>query len=247
MMRQIERLRPDQIKAALAERSLIYLPLGTIEWHCYHLPVGLDGLTAHGLCLAAAEKTGGLVWPVLYYGTGGGHGALPWTVMMPIGDEIEVLLRFTLRRLSELGVAEVVLFSGHFADEQLALIDTLARDWNSRGQAPRLRSLSVNRAGIPGFPPDHAGLFETTLLQGIDAGLVDVARLGSGADDKDRFDPGSALWGIVGADPRQTPPLSAGDLAAGLADWLASTALSSAKGAASSKVAASNDISSCER
>jgi creatinine amidohydrolase len=229
MMRQIERLRPDQIEAALAERSLIYLPLGTIEWHCYHLPVGLDALTAHGLCLAAAEQTGGLVWPVLYYGTGGGHGALPWTVMMPIGDEIEVLLRFTLRRLSELGVAEVVLFSGHFADEQLALIDRLAADWNSQGHRPHLRSLAVNRAGIPGFPPDHAGLFETTLLQGIDAGLVDMAQLGSGVDDKDRFDPSSALWGIVGADPRQTPPLSASDLAARLAEWLVINTVDSAE------------------
>jgi creatinine amidohydrolase len=221
MMRQIERLRPDQIEAALAERSLIYLPLGTIEWHCYHLPVGLDALTAHGLCLAAAEKTGGLVWPVLYYGTGGGHGAFPWTVMMPTGDEIEVLLRFTLRRLSQLGVAQVVLFSGHFADEQLALIDSLAADWNNQGHSPHLRSLSVNQADIANFPPDHAGLFETTLLQGIDASLVEIARLGAGADDKDRFDAGTALWGIVGADPRQTPPLSAGELAARLTDWLA--------------------------
>jgi creatinine amidohydrolase len=232
MTRQIERMRPHQIEAALAERSLIYLPLGTIEWHCHHLPVGLDALTAHGLCLAAAEKTGGLVWPVLYYGTGGGHGALPWTVMMPIGDEIEVLLRFTLRRLSELGVADVVLFSGHFADEQLALIDTLAVDWNSQGHRPYLRSLAVNRAGIPGFPPDHAGLFETTLLQGLDASLVDITRLGSGADDKDRFDPHSALWGIVGADPRQTPPRSADDLAASLTDWLVNTAVDSAEGVA---------------
>lgn len=123
MMRQIELLRPRQIEEALRQRSLIYLPLGTIEWHCHHLPVGLDALTAHGLCLRAAERTGGLVWPALYYGTGGDHGDFPWTVMMPDAAEIEVLLTFSLRRLSALKVAEVVLFSGHFADEQLAMID----------------------------------------------------------------------------------------------------------------------------
>jgi creatinine amidohydrolase len=234
MTRQIERLRPHQIEAALAERSLIYLPLGTIEWHCHHLPVGLDALTAHGLCMAAAERTGGLVWPVLYYGTGGGHGAFPWTVMMPTETEIVALLRFTLHRLSQLGVGEAVLFSGHFADEQLAMIDTLATTWNSDGHPPKLHSLSVNRAAIPDFTPDHAGLFETTLLQGIDTRLVDLARLGSSADNKDRFDPGSPLWGIVGADPRQTPPLLPGDLAERLTEWLARNALSSAKDVASS-------------
>ena len=221
MTRQIERLRPEQITAALAERSLIYLPLGTIEWHCHHLPVGLDALTAHGLCLRAAAHTGGLVWPVLYYGTGGGHGHFPWTVMMPTATEIEALLTFTLRRLSSLGVTEAVLFTGHFADEQLAMIAHIAADWNATGQTPRVRALSVHQAGISSFPPDHAGLFETTLLQGIDADLARTDLLGLGDDQPDRFDPASPLWGIVGADPRQPPPLSAHDLVASMSDWLA--------------------------
>ena len=224
MTRQIERLRPHQIEAALSERSLVYLPLGTIEWHCHHLPVGLDGLTAQALCLAAADRTGGLVWPVLYYGTGGGHGQFPWTVMLPTATEIEAILLFTLRRLADLGVAEAVLFTGHFADDQLAMIDRLATTWTAAGRSPRVRALSVNRADIPGFPPDHAGLFETTLLQGIDATLVDITRLEPDADERPRFDPSSALWGIVGADPRKTPPLSAAALISTMVRWLAARA-----------------------
>ncbi len=206
-MRQIERLRPQQIKTALAERSLIYLPLGTIEWHCHHLPVGLDGLTAHGLCLAAAEKTGGLVWPVLYYGTGGGHAAFPWTVMMPERVEIEALLTQTVRRLGEMGVQEVLLFSGHFADEQLQMIDEMAQDWNAKCSLPMVKAFAVNRADVPSFPPDHAGLFETTLLDGLSEGLIDLPSLGTGADQGDRFDRASPLWGIVGADPTGSPPI----------------------------------------
>ena len=223
MTRQIELLQPHQIAAALAERSLIYLPLGTIEWHCHHLPVGLDALTAQGLCLRAAERTGGLVWPVLYYGTGGGHGGFPWTVMMPTAAEIGTMLRFTLNRLAQMGLAEAVLFSGHFADEQLAMIDALAADWNQGGKAPKVRALSVNRANIAGFPPDHAGLFETTLLQGLAPDLVDIARIGTGADDRDRFDTTSVLWGVVGADPRQRPPLAPATLVDVMAQWLASS------------------------
>ena len=205
-MRQIERLRPHQIEAALAERSLIYLPLGTIEWHCHHLPVGLDALTAHGLCLAAAEQTGGLVWPVLYYGTGGGHGAFPWTVMMPERVEIEAMLTQTLRRLGQMGVQEVTLFSGHFADEQLQMIDEMADGWNAQGGLPLVKAFAVNRTHLTGFPPDHAGLFETTLLAGLAEGLIDLSRLGMAADQVHRFDPASPLWGIVGTDPRQPPP-----------------------------------------
>ncbi len=220
MIRQIERLRPHQITAALAERSLIYLPLGTIEWHSHHLPVGLDALTAHRLCLRAADRTGGLVWPALYYGTGGDHGSFPWTVMMPGATEVEALLTFTLKRLSTLGVAEVILFSGHFADEQLAMIDRIAHDWNSVGQAPVVQALSVNRAPIPGFPPDHAGLFETTLLDGVSPGLSDIGQLGAGPDLPNRFDPMSPLWGIVGADPRQASGLTGEHLVASITSWL---------------------------
>lgn len=222
MTRQIERLRPQQIEVALADRSLIYLPLGTIEWHCHHLPVGLDALTAHGLCLRAAERTGGLVWPALYYGTGGDHGAFPWTVMMQDATEIEALLTFTLRRLHDMEVRNVVLFSGHFADSQLAMIDRIAAEWNRRHDRTTVTALSVNRAPIAGLPPDHAGLFETTLLDGIAPGLADTAGLSSDPDATDRFDPRSPLWGIVGADPRQRPPMTGTDLVAKVAGWLAS-------------------------
>lgn len=219
-MRQIERLRPHQIDEALLHRSLIYLPLGTIEWHCHHLPVGLDALTAHGLCLAAAEETGGLVWPALYYGTGGDHGAFPWTVMMPDTTEIEALLRFTLRRLSDLGVQKAVLFSGHFADTQLEMIDRIAADWNATGAEPQVVALSVSRAPVPDLAPDHAGLFETTLLDGVAPGLSDMGRLSPEPDDLDRFDARSPLWGIVGVDPRSMSPIRADDLVRMLRDWL---------------------------
>jgi creatinine amidohydrolase len=211
-MRQIERLRPHQIEAALVERSLIYLPLGTIEWHCHHLPVGLDALTAHGLCLLAAEETGGLVWPVLYYGTGGGHGAFPWTVMMPGRAEIEALLTLTLRRLGDMGVQEVMIFSGHFADEQLLMIHDLATSWNDAGAIPKIANFAVNGANVPGLPPDHAGLFETTLLDGLTEDLVELAKLGTAPDTLDRFDPASALWGIVGTDPREPLQMSKAEL-----------------------------------
>lgn len=221
MTRQIERLRPHQIAAALAERAVVYLPLGTIEWHCHHLPVGLDGLTAHGLCLAAADRTGGLVWPALYYGTGGGHGAFPWTVMMPDGREISALLQVTLGRLGALGIAEAVLFSGHFADEQLAIIDRIAATWNAQGRMPHVIALAVSRAAPEGFPPDHAGLFETTLLTALWPGLADLRRLSAEPDSPDRFDPQSPLWGVVGVDPRQTPPIDPAALVARIVGWIA--------------------------
>ena len=228
-MRQLELLRPGQIADAMAQCPRIWLPLGTIEYHSHHLPVGLDGVQAHGLCLDAAELAGGLVYPPLWWGTGGGHGDYPWTVMMPEADEIAAILMFTLRRLETLGVRQVVLFTGHFADEQLAMIARIARQWNARSGPMVAVALGVNgNAGAP-FPPDHAGLFETTLLaafqpQTVDMSLLPPANPGEAGEDPygaQRHDPDHSLHGIFGPDPRTFLPDSAPDLRRVMAAWLA--------------------------
>jgi creatinine amidohydrolase len=205
MTQAIELLRPSQIRAELEVRSLVYLPLGTIEWHCEHLPVGLDGLTAYGICSSAAKKTRGIVWPTLYYGTGGDHGEYPWTIMMEEAAELEALLRKTLVRLAALGVRRAVLFSGHFAEGQLDMIDRLAAEANER-LGLSVVATAVNRFEIAGFAPDHAGRFETTLLAGLHRETIDLGALpdiGAGDDERDRHDPASPLWGVIGADPRK--------------------------------------------
>jgi creatinine amidohydrolase len=63
-----ERLRPKQIVAAREACPAAYLPLGTIEWHGFHNPVGLDTMKAHALAVRCAEASGGLVLPPLWYG-----------------------------------------------------------------------------------------------------------------------------------------------------------------------------------
>jgi creatinine amidohydrolase len=207
---RLELLAPFQIRARIAANPLVFIPLGTVEWHSEHLPVGLDALTAHGLCLRAADRIGGLVYPALHYGTGGGHGAYPWTVMMKTPDELEAVMSFTLHRLHDFGVEKVLLFSGHFPDEQLAMIDRLAAGWSGPGASMRVAASAVSR--IPGldFAPDHAGLFETTLLYGLHPELVHEERLpekNAGEAEADpygaqRHAPDHPLWGIFGPDPR---------------------------------------------
>ena len=83
----------------------------------------------------------------------------------------------------------------------------MVQDWNAQGSLCVVKAFAVNRADVPSFPPDHAGLFETTLLDGLTDGLIDLPSLGTGADQGDRFDPASPLWGIVGRDPRAFPPV----------------------------------------
>jgi creatinine amidohydrolase len=60
--------RPDQILARRQACPVAYIPIGTLEWHGPHDPVGTDTLQAEGLAVMCAERGGGLVLPPLYYG-----------------------------------------------------------------------------------------------------------------------------------------------------------------------------------
>ena len=61
-------LRPDQVAARRKQCPVAYLPIGTLEWHGVHNPLGADALQAEGLAILAAQTGGGLAFPPLYYG-----------------------------------------------------------------------------------------------------------------------------------------------------------------------------------
>jgi creatinine amidohydrolase len=236
---QAEFLLPHELEAAVASHPLAYLPMGSLEFHGAHLPIGLDALSAHGICLRAASRAGGIVLPPLYQGTGGGHTGYPWTIMMQSQEQIRPLIWQSLERLQAFGLEVAVLFTGHFADEQLAMIDEISRAWQSEASnAMRVLSLGVNRCAGSPIEPDHAGVFETSLLAAMWPGLPQIGRLPSlddspavdpGGDSRGahRHQPGHPLWGIFGPDPRRYQPGDARELLESVVSWLASAATGS--------------------
>ncbi len=230
-----ERLSPAELDAAVGASAIVYIPLGSLEFHGPHLPLGLDSFNAHGVCIAAAERTGGIVLPVVYQGTGGGHGAYPWSIMMPDTAGLAGHLRAILERLEDFGVTRAVIFTGHFAPEQLDLVDEVTATWNARGGSLAAIGTGVNRCPDSPISPDHAGVFETTLLYAIEPDLVHVDRLPALADQP-AIDPGGdpyglhrhvpehPLWGVFGPDPRPADLKKADGLLAHLANWLAALA-----------------------
>jgi len=235
---RLERLTPAEIDARLAESSVVYLPLGSVEFHGPHLPTGLDTLNALGVCMGAAKRGGGVVLPPLYLGIGGGHSQYPWTIMMPAsGETVRPNILRSLTRLEQFGVGVAVLFTGHFADEQLAMIDEIATTWNSQDHGMRVLATGVNRCVSADLAPDHAGVFETTLLHSLHPELVHLEmlpdRAGHPSADPDgdvmgpqRHDPAHPLWGVFGPDPRGIDLSTSSALLDHLVAWLSDSARS---------------------
>jgi hypothetical protein len=59
-----EFLREEEFPSAIEKAGgLCVIPIGCLEMHGEHLPVGTDSLKAHALAVLAAEKTGAVVFP----------------------------------------------------------------------------------------------------------------------------------------------------------------------------------------
>lgn len=61
-------LNPEEFRRRIQKAPIAYLPLGTLEWHGEHLPLGADGIQSQGFFEILARKVGGIVLPMLFLG-----------------------------------------------------------------------------------------------------------------------------------------------------------------------------------
>ena len=65
---EYEYLLPYQFAARIEAHPLVYVPVGSLEWHGEHMALGNDAIKMHALCCEAACLGGGIVFPPVYYG-----------------------------------------------------------------------------------------------------------------------------------------------------------------------------------
>ena len=140
--------RPDHLEAVFREAPVAFGPLGTYEHHGWHLPPCYDGIKAYEICRRGAERTGGVVFPTLYYGIGGGHVGYKWTTIVD-EEQVRPLVERTLDDLVKWGFRVVVLYTGHYAGEPVRRVPRLA---DERVAPHPLARFSV--APTPQHPPN---------------------------------------------------------------------------------------------
>lgn len=195
---QWERMLPVEFREAMAALPVVFLPLGTVEWHGEHNALGLDSLKAHALCVAAAQRAGGgVVHPPLYGGMGGLD--MPATVILE-GEHSwdNYLLRPWLEKLCSefhrLGFRAVVILTGHYGHNQQIVVRETAARMTERLQIPVLGTPEYWLAHDAGYLGDHAGIGETSLLWHLHPDLVAMERIRSDPDygKDDRIERGAS-------------------------------------------------------
>jgi creatinine amidohydrolase len=170
------------------EKRTVLLPIGAVERHGDHLPLGTDGFLPEHIARKAAEKLGCPVLPTLWYGS--------CKAMKPFAGTFDLdsdcLYKFVRSLISEVnrnGFRLLCIVNGHGGNA--TPLSMAARDISSRTDLSVMvidwwRELGLGKMGI--FQaPGHAGEDETSAMLALQPELVKMEWARAHTVDHPRF------------------------------------------------------------
>jgi mycofactocin system creatininase family protein len=149
---------------ATGARTVLAIPLGSLEQHGPHLPLETDTRIAVAVAAGLAARCDGVtVAPAVAYGASGEHADFPGTLL--VGHEVLTDLLVELVRSARRSFAGVVFVNAHGGNE--SALAAVVRRCTTEGD-----DVLVWRAVTPAGGDAHAGRTETSLLLAIDPGAV---------------------------------------------------------------------------
>ena len=155
------------LERRLRENPIVIVPVGALEAHGPHLPLGADQIQAESTAEALATRVGALIAPTLPYGNCAGTRPFPGTVSLSIGT-LSNLVRELLEELARTGFRRVLVLSGHAAQGHMAALCEGADEAVRAVPALRVAVLSDYdfvyelRGKLAPATDGHAGLLETS-------------------------------------------------------------------------------------
>lgn len=206
-----EELTPKAFRKRLKAAPIAYVPLGTLEWHGEHLPLGADGLQSRGFFIELAREAGGVVLPMLFLGPDfqQEHEGQPYYGMdiYSFSDGIprrlegsaywleqeffEQMLDRIVAQLVRVGF-RILVGHGHAPSVQAWLGRKV--EWEARYGIKVFACWREDESDGLGIQTDHAAANETSLMMALRPDLVRMEHLDS--------DPAVTPLGIGGDDPR---------------------------------------------
>ena len=189
---QLEELTAVQFKEAVKKSSqTAILPIGVLEKHGPHMPLGTDVYTAREMALRAAEMQYAVVFPWYYFSQINEARHQPGTIAYS-PELIWKVLQETLNELSRNGFKKIIIINGHggnaafleyFGISQLSEKRDYALYWYKPAYD---REVIKQAEAVSMHDPvnQHAGNRETSMVESIVPELVhpDLAGTQQGVD-----------------------------------------------------------------
>ena len=166
-------LTMPEFAAAREKSRTVILPVGSLEEHGPHLPLGTDAFHAQEVARRLAQEQPVVVAPPLVYGVCRSTREHPGTVSLS-GDTLRALVRDLGREFYRQGFGKLVIISGHAGGTHMAAL--LEAGETLLAELPEIRVAVVNvldllREVLTANPhllrtkgDSHAGEVETALM-----------------------------------------------------------------------------------
>jgi creatinine amidohydrolase len=191
----------DFIKAIDQAHSTCALPIGILEKHGPHMPIGTDLLNVRYASLGAAQKEYVVVFPEYYFGQIFEARQEPGTIAYSLDLQLK-LLQETVNEMARNGCKKIVIVNGHGGNESLLPLFAQAQLATAHDFAVFVYGLPPLE--VPGRPPkndpvdEHAGSSETSHMMITHPDLLRMDRINteSGADQHHLNLPNTLYTGI---------------------------------------------------
>ena len=207
---QYSELLPWEFRQRIQQRPVAYLPLGTLEWHGEHLPLGSDAIQSESLMIECARRFGGIVLPPIHLGpdrawdTGDGktlqgmdyadtsdpHRQLDGSCYWVADGQFALLIDAILAQVKRAGF-ELVFADGHGPSRSAWCAAIPERE---KRFGLKLAGVTEEIAGDWQSQMDHAARNESSLVMHYRPDLADLSQLPTDRE----------TWpqGVNGKDPR---------------------------------------------
>jgi len=107
-------MRPEEIRRAALEQWPVLLPVGSVEYHGEHMPVGTDAIIAEGICRCIAQRADVVLAPTLPL-----TPTMNWAGGVRDGDidfpaeAFEAYARAFIVKLVDMGFTDLFAMVGH--------------------------------------------------------------------------------------------------------------------------------------
>lgn len=208
-------LLPHEFTKRLEKAPIAFLPLGTLEWHGAHLPLGADGIQAEELFIRLSEKIGGIVFPMLFLGPDRkeihGEAELYGMDICPdyVGEEtrypqrqlvgscyyieeedFRIIIETSVKQIARAGF-KILVTHGH--GPSIWCVENSKEELEKKYNIKIITCVEDGNPEIAGYMSDHASKNETSITMALYPELVEIDNL-----PKDRWPDG-----IDGLDPRK--------------------------------------------
>ena len=173
---RLEHLTWPQAEAYFKTHDTVILPIGSIECHGRHMPLGTDALIpARLLELLEPQCPDTLIAPLLPYGACDSQTDFPGTISLGHDVLYQVLTKIT-QHLYNAGARHFVVLNGHGGN--IPILDRVALDLQKQGcLLAQINWWRMVWDLNPAWTGGHGGGEETAAILAIDPNLVDRAAI----------------------------------------------------------------------